>query len=280
MRLGYGLLVGFAVLSGGCTAVPSVIGISGSDTVPLNTRLEVHDALGAPTARSATSEGTQFEEFVIQSGCDEIIWGVRVPAFQPLEEFHIHGWGDLQMITVSSPRDIPTTGKNLILVAKANNLLHFRIFDETGNLVVDTNETKMTLPAHAPVLADLKKQLESVWPPHKIAKNEKEKVITTVASLVGHIPVGSFELGVTTIGFNNMLTQIVSVPNEKDRHRVFPGQKLRFDYDHMGRVTKVYLNGELLLSPAMKPESAAITTTANAQPWWAPISAPSGTSVR
>ncbi len=265
MRLGYGLLVGFAVLSGGCTAVPSVIGISGSDTVPLNTRLEVHEALGMPTAKSTTNEGTPFEEFVIRGGCDQIILGIRVPAFQPLEEFRIHGWGDLQLITVSSVRDIPTTGKNEILVAKVNNLLHFRIFDENGNLVADTNETKMTLMAQAPVLADLKKQLESVWPPHKLAKNEKERVVTTVASLVGHIPLGSFELGVTTVGFN-MLTQIVSVPNEKDRHRVIPGQKLRFDYDHMGRVTKVYLNGELLLSPAMKPDIAATTALANKQP--------------
>ena len=40
--------------------------------------------------------------------------------------------------------DIPTSGKNLIIIALVNNVLHFRIFDASGKLVESTDEKSLT----------------------------------------------------------------------------------------------------------------------------------------
>ena len=38
---------------------------------------------------------------------------------------------------------IPANGKNLIVVATVEKVLHFRIFDAEGKVAVDTDETKL-----------------------------------------------------------------------------------------------------------------------------------------
>src|SRR5262249_4882201 len=42
---------------------------------------------------------------------------------------------------------IPTAGKSLAIVATMKHSLHFRIFDGKGQMVVDTDETKLTTQA-------------------------------------------------------------------------------------------------------------------------------------
>ena len=79
---------------------------------------------------------------------------------------------------------MPTEGKNLIVVVAVNNALHFRIFDGDGKVVVDTDEKKLTEQARQ--IEDLKKQLESLWPPHELTRSDKGWVITAVKSIVGH----------------------------------------------------------------------------------------------
>jgi hypothetical protein len=254
MRRSRALLVGFALLASGCSSVPTVMGISGIDQVPLGTREHIHEAFGTPIA-VGTVDGARFEEFQIRYGCDAVVWGYRVPAFQPLEEFHIRGWGDLRVIAVQDVSGIPTKGKNLIVVANINNVLHFRLFDEDGNTVVDTDEAK--LPTQVGPIADLKKQLQNLWPDHLLTQEENCQIITSVASIVGHIPPGSFELGVATVKTFGLM-QVVIVPSaeaDPSRHRVLRGQTLRFDYDKSGNVTKVYLNGNYLLAPADRPDA-------------------------
>ena len=88
------------------------------------------------------------------------------------------------MSPVSGVRDIPTEGKNLVVVAALENVLYFRIFDGDGKIVVDTDETK--LAAQSGAIAYLKKQLEDLWPPHELTEGEKDRVINSVTSIVGH----------------------------------------------------------------------------------------------
>jgi len=77
---------------------------------------------------------------------------------------------------------IPTEGKNLIIVAAVGKVLYFRIFD--GKEVFNKDESSLTKQARQ--IEDLRKQLESLWPPHKLARSEKDRVITAVTSIVGH----------------------------------------------------------------------------------------------
>ena len=88
------------------------------------------------------------------------------------------------MSSVNDVSGIPTAGKSLIIVAVVDHVLHFRIFDGDGKVVVDTDEKKLTEQARP--IEDLRKQLESLWPPHKLTNNETVGVIAAVTSIVGH----------------------------------------------------------------------------------------------
>ena len=131
---------------------------------------------------------------------------------------------DLRLMSL--PNDvsgIQTSGKNLIIVATVNNVLHFRIFDADGKVVVDTDEKRLTelapqiedlreqpkslWPSHelAPQIEDLREQLKSLWPPHELTCSDKERVITAVTSIVGHIPGGD---GASNVGCLPIIAQL------------------------------------------------------------------------
>ena len=78
---------------------------------------------------------------------------------------------------------LPKEGKELIVVAAVNDVLHFRIFDPDGKVVVDTDETQLT--ERAQQIDGLRKQLMSLWPPRKLTRTDKDKVIAAVTSIVG-----------------------------------------------------------------------------------------------
>ena len=91
---------------------------------------------------------------------------------------------DLQLkSSLNDVSGIPREGKNLIIVAAVNHVLHFRIFDGDGKEVVDTDEKRLTEQARQ--IENLRKQLENLWPPHELPENEKDEVITAVTSIVG-----------------------------------------------------------------------------------------------
>jgi hypothetical protein len=48
------------------------------------------------------------------------------------------------MSAVNDVSRIPTVGKSLVVVAAVEQVLHFRIFDGDGKLVVDTDEGRLT----------------------------------------------------------------------------------------------------------------------------------------
>ncbi|MBV8347536.1 MAG: protein kinase, partial [Mycolicibacterium sp.] len=91
------------------------------------------------------------------------------------------------MSSLNDVTGIPTEGKNLIIVAVVDNVLHFRIFDGAGKVVVDTDETRLTEQARQ--IEDLRRQLESLWPPHELARSDKGRVITAVTSIVDLRPI-------------------------------------------------------------------------------------------
>jgi len=95
---------------------------------------------------------------------------------------------DLRLMSSESDVSrIPTSGQNLVIVADVKGVLHFRIFDADGKVVVDADATSLTTKARSmnvppPVftrstrpsipsasffdpIADLKKKLDSLWPP-------------------------------------------------------------------------------------------------------------------
>jgi hypothetical protein len=90
------------------------------------------------------------------------------------------------MSSVRDTGDIPTAGKNLIIVAVVDHVLHFRTFDDQDKVGVDTDEEKLT--AEARPIEELKEQLESLWPPHELTAGEAARVAAAVASLVDHEP--------------------------------------------------------------------------------------------
>jgi exosortase len=98
---------------------------------------------------------------------------------------------DLQLMpSVNEVNDIPNEGRNLTIVAAVNDVLHFRIFDADGNVVVNTNEKKLTGQVNQ--IKNLKKQLTSLWLPHELSRKEAASVVSAVSSVIGHTP-GEYE---------------------------------------------------------------------------------------
>ena len=105
---------------------------------------------------------------------------LRTPAIQ--EAIWSGEYDPRLMSSVNDVSGIRTEGRNLIIVAVVNNVLHFRIFDGDGKVVVDTDEKRLTKQARQ--IEDLRKQLESLWPPHELTRSEKSRVITAVTSIL------------------------------------------------------------------------------------------------
>ena len=95
---------------------------------------------------------------------------------------------DLQLMSWGDGSGVPTSGSNLVIVGIDNNgLLHIRIFDAGGNLVTDTDETKLP-STQAGAISTLKQQIPSLLPPHVLTGAEKAQVIGKVALIVGQPP--------------------------------------------------------------------------------------------
>jgi len=88
------------------------------------------------------------------------------------------------MSSVKHVSEIPRVGKDLKIVAAVGDVLHIRLFKGDGTMVLDTDEKRLTKPARQ--IADLKKRIEGLWPPHKLTPSEKGGVITAVTAIVGH----------------------------------------------------------------------------------------------
>ena len=90
------------------------------------------------------------------------------------------------MSSVNDVNSIPTEGKNLIIVANVQDVLHFGVFAADGKRVVDTDESQ--LPDKATQIAKLKSLLSDLWGVPELPQGDKERIISAVTSIVGHTP--------------------------------------------------------------------------------------------
>ena len=89
---------------------------------------------------------------------------------------------DVELISsVLNVNDIRKEGKALVVVAAVGKVLHFRVFDSNGKMVVDTDEKK--LPRFAPQILQLRNQLQGLWLSHELTQNEKALVTSLVTSI-------------------------------------------------------------------------------------------------
>jgi hypothetical protein len=96
-------------------------------------------------------------------------------------------YGILRLMSPLNDRGgIPPEGRNLTVVVAVNDVLHFRIFDAAGKMVVDSDETR--LPEKAAQIEKLRNQLQTLWFPHRVSFTEKGPVVTEIRSLVGYTP--------------------------------------------------------------------------------------------
>ncbi len=110
-----------------------------------------------------------------------------MPSLKEVSEIPTEDENDCElrlMPSVKHVSEIPRTGKDLKIVAVSGDLLHIRMFKGDGTMVVDTDEKKLT--KSAPQIADLKKRLGDLWPPHKLTPSEKTGVTSAITALVGH----------------------------------------------------------------------------------------------
>jgi len=125
------------------------------------------------------------------------------------EDLNVKKWSHLTrdagcdlrlMSSVKDVSHIPTAGKNLIVVAIVDHVLHFRVFDRDGKVVRDSDEKRLTEQARQ--IDDLRKQLESLWPPHELTKSENGRVVAAVKSIVAYTPEGVWKLVGTLLKAN------------------------------------------------------------------------------
>ena len=91
---------------------------------------------------------------------------------------------DLKLLpSVKDVAGIPANGKDLIVVAAVDNVLHFRVFDSDGKIDVDTDETKLTKQARQ--VDDVRNKLASLGTIRELSDGDKAPIIAAVTSLLG-----------------------------------------------------------------------------------------------
>jgi hypothetical protein len=91
---------------------------------------------------------------------------------------------DLQLMSWGDGTRVPTLGNHLVIVGTDNNnVLHVRVFDQGGDWVTDTDETKLP-PAQAQAISALKQQLPDLLLPHVLTDAEKARVLGEVSSIL------------------------------------------------------------------------------------------------
>jgi multidrug efflux pump subunit AcrB len=91
---------------------------------------------------------------------------------------------DLRVMSrLNNLRIIPTTGKSLIYLAEVDDVLHFRIFDADGSMVVDTNENKLREESRP--IDEFKKKNPACWKPRELTEADKIAAIASITSIVG-----------------------------------------------------------------------------------------------
>jgi hypothetical protein len=86
--------------------------------------------------------------------------------------------------SLDDPAHLPGARKSLVVVANINQVLHFRIFDGEGNMVVNTDEKRLKDRDRG--IQDLRKQLDGSWDRAELDGAETARSINAITSLVGY----------------------------------------------------------------------------------------------
>jgi WD40 repeat protein len=112
--------------------------------------------------------------------------GVAPKIARPLLHSEVGLEGNVLLIpSVKNVSDIPSSGKNLLVVADVDNVLHLRTFDRSSGRAWDGDEIQgdRSYPHTAQQIKDLRRHLVGLWPPHRLTESEKERIIAAVASI-------------------------------------------------------------------------------------------------
>jgi hypothetical protein len=93
--------------------------------------------------------------------------------------------------SISDAEDIPKSGKNLVIVARLNGTLHFRVFDSDGQNTDGDANAPGTMPER---VADLERRLGPLWAEREIPSLEKDQVIFGVNFILKLIKTNHFKL--------------------------------------------------------------------------------------
>jgi multidrug efflux pump subunit AcrA (membrane-fusion protein) len=104
---------------------------------------------------------------------------------------YVRGCDLILMPSVKEVKELPKSGRDLIVLARVGGKVHARIFDSDGQRTVDTDETH--LADRTQQVAALKSFLEGKWEERPISPIDKEKVVTALTGIFGRdrVPVGT-----------------------------------------------------------------------------------------
>ncbi len=92
---------------------------------------------------------------------------------------------NLRVVSWGDGSGVPASGQSLVIVGIDNNsLLHVRIFDSSGKLVTDADETQLP-PAQAEPIVKLKQQLAGLLNHGVVTPDEQAQVISQATAIVG-----------------------------------------------------------------------------------------------
>jgi hypothetical protein len=103
----------------------------------------------------------------------------------PAEEDTSETW-ELHLMSVASTKDLLDVGhegRNLIIVALVGTDLYIRIFDASGEKVVDKAESELI---SGEILTALKKRLNPFPEESSLSKEDKQEIIRNATSIAGH----------------------------------------------------------------------------------------------
>jgi signal peptidase I len=107
------------------------------------------------------------------------------------------------LASLPDEKALPESGQNLVIIAEVNKVLRFRIFNNDGKIVVDTDEKALLgQPAgdqespkkKAELLRNLKDSLEKVWQDADIPTRQRQNIVEEVASLVDYTDRSTWEV--------------------------------------------------------------------------------------
>jgi multidrug efflux pump subunit AcrA (membrane-fusion protein) len=105
---------------------------------------------------------------------------------------YVHG-SDLRLMpTLKDVRELPSTGREMVVLARVQDALHVRIFDSDSKAVVDAKETEMS-DKNAKDLDGLKAVLQDAWGAPRVSPLDKDRILAILAAMFGRtrVPIGT-----------------------------------------------------------------------------------------